>query len=96
MLEIKKKFAFNHGIFLISLFEEAFKDEWKEEYKVIIEALDFLQGFYTMSRYPKLVGNKVLDPYEIINEDIARKALEYSKKVLEIVEGFLKKYGIIW
>ena len=95
MLEIRKKIVFNHGPFLISIFEEAFKDEWSDKYKIIIEALDFLQSFYTMSRYPKLVGNKVLDPYEIIDENIAKKALEYSEKVLKIAEEYLKKNEVI-
>jgi len=38
MLELRKRFVFNHGPELLAKFEEAFRDEWRDEFNVIVEA----------------------------------------------------------
>ncbi len=94
MLEVKKKFVCNHGPALISVFEEAFQDEMRPEYDVVVEALDYLSGFYTMTRYPRLVGDRVLAPWDMITRDIGVRAVDYARRVLEIARRYLEERGV--
>ncbi len=95
MLEAKRKYVYNHGPALLSFFEETFANEWIKDFDLVAEALDYLSGFYASTRYPKLVGDKVLAPWDIIGRDIAVKALEYAKQVILIAKKYLKEKGII-
>ncbi len=62
MLEAKKRYVYNHGPALLALFEQAFVNEWSSKFDIVVDALDYLTGFYTATQYPKLVGDKVLAP----------------------------------
>ncbi len=95
MLECKKKWAFNHGPLLLSVFEDAFKDEWCSNYDVVVEALDYLRDFYTSTRYPKLLGDKVYAPWDIVGRREAVKALEYAREVLEVATRYLREKSVI-
>ena len=95
MLEAKKRYVYNHGPALLALFEQAFINEWSSEFDIVIDALDYLTGFYTATRYPKLVGDRVLAPWDIINKDIAEKALKYAKEVVSIAGKYLEKKNIL-
>ncbi len=95
MLEARMKYVHNHGPALISLFEEVFSSVWRDEYDIIIEALDYLRDFYTSTRYPKLVGDRVLAPWDIVNRDVAARSLEYARKVLDIATKYLREENII-
>ncbi len=95
MIEAKKKYVYNHGPALIPVFEEAFSSEWRSEYDTVVEALDYLRDYYTSTQYPKLVGDKVLAPWDIVDRDIASKAIDYAKRVLEVATRYLRRKGII-
>jgi len=91
MLEAKKRYVYNHGPALLALFEQAFVNEWSSEFDIVIDALDYLTGFYTATRCPKFVGDKVLAPWDIINKNIAEKALKYAKEVVSIAGKYLEE-----
>ena len=95
MLEVKGRYSYDHGPQLITLFIECFQNEWRDEYRILIEAISFLYGYYTFSRYPKLIGHRVVSPFEEITKEIAEKAIEYARKVLEICRKYLSEKGII-
>ena len=61
----------------------------------VLEALDYLSGAWTTSRYPVLNGLDVKTPEEMVTEEMCRKGIEYSEEVLKVAESFLRKYGII-
>ncbi len=95
MLEARMKYVYNHGPALIPLFEETFSSMWRSDYDVIVEALDYLRDFYTSTRYPKLVGDRVLAPWDIIDKEIASKSIDYARKVLSIATNYLREENII-
>lgn len=81
MLELKRKIVYNHGPELIATFIEVFGNEWVNEFNIIVEALEYLQEYYTRSRYPFLLRGEVISPSEFITKEIAEKAInEYLKR----------------
>ena len=95
MVEVKKRVVHNHGPELIAVFSEVFDDEWREEYGVVVQALEYLQEYYTRARYPSLFRGEVYGPGEVVTEDIARRGVELAEKALGVVEGFLRRSGVI-
>lgn len=92
MLETKLFFIREHNI--LPYFVEKFKDEWKEEFNIIVEALDHLKFDWVRTRYPFEMESIIL-PEEYYDENKARKALIYAGRVLEIVEKYLKEKNVL-
>lgn len=92
MLETKLFFIREHNI--LPYFVEKFKDEWKEEFNIIVEALDHLKFDWVRTRYPFEIDSIIL-PEEYYDENKARKALIYAGRVLEIVEKYLKEKNVL-
>ena len=92
MLETKLFFIREHNI--LPYFVEKFKDEWKEEFNIIVEALDHLKFDWARTRYPFEIESIIL-PEEYYDENKARKALTYAERVLEIVEKYLKEKNVL-
>ena len=95
MLEVKRRVVYNQGLELISTFVEVFEREWLSEYNIIIEALEYLQEYYTRSRYPFLLKGEVLSPSDIIDRNVAERSLSYAEKVLEVTYNFLRRNNIV-
>jgi HEPN domain-containing protein len=95
MLEAKRRVVYNHGPELISIFVEVFEREWREEYELIVNALEYLTEYYTRSRYPFLIRGEVLGPSDIIDEDIADKAIKLAEQALGVVGNYLRRRNII-
>lgn len=95
MLEVKRKTIYNHGPELIAVFSETFSQEWNTRYSVILEALEYLTEYYTRARYPTLFRGEVYGPSDIVTREIAEKGVELAKKVLEVVEDFLRRCNIV-
>ncbi|MFP3202901.1 MAG: hypothetical protein RXR43_11930 [Sulfolobus sp.] len=60
-----------------------------------LRSLFYFLAEMNYSRYPVINGQDIKTPEEIITEDMCRQGIDYSEKVLEIAESFLRKYGII-
>ncbi len=95
MLEIKKKVVYNHGPELISIFSEVFEKEWKNEFSIILDALEYLSEYYTRARYPMLLKGNIYGPADIVSKDIAINGVEHAKKALKVIEDFLKRNNVI-
>ena len=95
MLEVKKRIVYNHGPELIAIFSEAFSAEWNEDYNTAIEALEYLQEYYSRARYPTLFKGEVYSPSDIITEEIASKAIQLAQKTLEVSKNYLRRSNII-
>lgn len=95
MLEIKRHVVYNHGPELIGVFVDVFKDEWREGFNSIVEALEYLTEYYTRSRYPFLLRGEVLGPEDIISKDIAEKGIELARRTIEVVRDYLRGRSVI-
>ena len=95
MLEVRKRVVYNHGPELIAVFSEVFSSEWRREYDIIVQALEFLQEYYSRARYPTLFRGEVYGPSDIVTEDIARKGVELAEKALEVAGDFLRRSGAV-
>ena len=76
MIEAKREYVYNHGPRLASEFLKVFRDEWRDEYEGVVDALSWFTEYYTRSRYPFLFRGRVLSPEEFIDEGVAREALD--------------------
>jgi HEPN domain-containing protein len=94
MLELKMRVVYNHGPQLILAFTEAFRSEWRQEFNEIVEALEYLQEYYTRARYPVLFRGRVYSPEEMVTRDVAVKAIGMARRVLSIVRAYLAQQGI--
>jgi len=92
MLETKLFFVKEHNV--LPYFVEKFREEWKEDYNIIVEALEFLMYEWSRTRYPFNI-DRVYLPEEYYTEEKARKALDYAKRVLEITEEYLKDKNVL-
>ena len=92
MLEIKLFFVRDHNV--LPFFVEKFKDEWKEEFNVIVEALDFLKFKWFRTRYPFEMEDVII-PEEYYNKEKAEKAIEFAEEVLKIAKEYLKSKNVL-
>ena len=96
LLELKGVYTYDHGPQIINLLVNLYSSELQEDkLRLLLEALSFLYGYYTFSRYPKLVGHRVVSPLEEIGRDIAEKALDLAQRVLTVCEDILRQKGVI-
>ncbi|OYT50108.1 MAG: hypothetical protein B6U73_04630 [Desulfurococcales archaeon ex4484_204] len=95
MLEVRRRVVYNHGPELLTVFIDAFSDEWRGEYDAVVTAMEFLTEYYTRARYPTLFRGKVYSPDDVVSSDVALKAVELAKKVVEVVGSYLRREGII-
>ena len=95
MLEVRRKVVYNHGPELIGIFSETFSNEWRKEYDIIVEALEYLTEYYTRARYPFLLKGEVYGPSDIVSKEIAEKGVKLAKKALEVVRDFLRRNSVI-
>ena len=95
MLEARRKVVYNHGPELIGIFSETFSNEWRKEYDIIVEALEYLTEYYTRARYPFLLKGEVYGPSDIVSREIAEKGVKLARKALEVIRDFLRRNSII-
>ena len=95
MLEVRRKVVYNHGPELIGIFSEAFSNEWRRKYDVIVEALEYLTEYYTRARYPFLLKGEVYGPSDIVSKEIAEKGVKLARKAIEVVRDFLRRNSVI-
>jgi HEPN domain-containing protein len=92
MLEVKLVFKKEHELVVEA---SNYLQELGKDLDTILDALDYLSGGWSISRYPVINGQDIKTPEEIITEEMCRQGIDYSEKVLKIAESFLRKYGII-
>jgi HEPN domain-containing protein len=92
MLEVKLVYKREHDVIVEA---STHLQELGVDLDKVLEALDYLSGGWSISRYPVINGQDIKIPEEIITEDMCKKGIEYSDEVLKIAEYFLRKYGII-
>lgn len=95
MLEAKKRVVYNHGPELVGIFVEVFEKEWLEDFRFIVEALEFLTEYYTRSRYPFVLRGEVLSPSDVVDRDTAERGIDLASRALEVVKGYLRGRGIV-
>ncbi len=95
MIEAKREYVCNHGPRLISEFIRVFEREWQNEFSELVDSASWLAEYYTRSRYPFVLRGRVISPDEFIDENIAREAIEKARRVVSIVEKYLRQRGII-
>jgi len=95
MLEVRRKVVYNHGPELIGIFSETFSNEWRKEYDIIVEALEYLTEYYTRARYPFLLKGEVYGPSDIVSREIAEKGVKLARKAIEVIRDFLRRNSII-
>lgn len=70
--------VYDHGPELVGIFVETFEKECLEDYRFIVEALEYLTEYYTRARYPFVIRGEVLGPGDIIDKEIASKGIELA------------------
>ena len=95
IIEAKRKYVFNHGPTLGTIFSEAMGDEWKEEFEEVLDIIGWFTEYYTRSRYPFLLKGEVISPEEFIDREIAEDAYRKASKVLKIAGEYLRSRGIL-
>ncbi len=95
IVEAKREYVYNHGPRLASVFSRVMENEWREEFEDVVDILGWFSEYYTRARYPFMLRGRIVSPEEFIDEDTARKGIEKARRVLDIVEGYLRERGII-
>ena len=94
MLEAKGEYVCNHGPRLTGYFLKAFQDRWSGEFTKIVEALEKLHEYYTRSRYPFIIDEKVVEPAHYITREKAEKAVKLAEEAFTEARRFLEDEGI--
>ena len=95
MLEVRRRVVYNHGPELVGIFVDVFENEWRHEFDVIIDGLEYLTEYYTRARYPFLMRGEVLGPEDIVTREIAERGVSSAGRALEVVRSYLKRKGVI-
>ncbi len=95
MIEARRKYVYNHGPILGTVFSDAFSDDWREEFDVILDTMGWFTEYYTRSRYPFLLRGEIVSPDEFIDKEIADEALKKAKEVMDIARRYLQEKGIV-
>jgi HEPN domain-containing protein len=93
MLETKLFYTSEHNV-LPYLMRE-FQGEWKKEFDKIVEALDYLHGEWSLTRYPRIVNGRVVSPDEEYDEAHAKKAIKLVFAALSVIEKFLSEKNVL-
>jgi HEPN domain-containing protein len=94
MLEARGEYVYNHGPRLTGYFLKAFQDRWRGEFTKIVEALEKLHEYYTRSRYPFIIDEKVVEPAQYITREKAEKAVKLAEEAFIEAKRFLEDEGI--
>ena len=94
MLEAKAEYVYNCGPRLTGYFLKAFQDRWREEFTKIVEALEKLHEYYTRSRYPFIIDEKVVEPAQYVTRDKAERAVKLAEEAFVEARRFLEDEGV--
>lgn len=94
MLEVKGEYVYNHGPRLVSFFLKTFQEEWRKEFDKILEALEKLQEYYTRSRYPFIIDEKVVEPSQYVTREKAEKAIKLAEDAFREAKRYLEDEGV--
>ncbi len=95
MLEAKRKYVYNHGALIGTIFSDAFSDEWREDFDLVLDTVGWFTEYYTRSRYPFLLRGEVVSPGEFIDRELAEEAVSKAEEVLKVARRYLKERGIL-
>jgi len=95
MFEARREYVYNHGPRLASIFARIFEGEWRDEYDEVVDILGWFSEYYTRSRYPFMLGGRIVSPDEFIDRGVAEEALSRAGRVLEIAGEYLRNKGIL-
>ncbi|MEN2974603.1 MAG: HEPN domain-containing protein [Candidatus Caldarchaeales archaeon] len=94
MLEVKGEYVYNHGPKLTSFFLKTFQEDWRIEFDKILEALEKLQEYYTRSRYPFIINEKVVEPSQYVTREKAEKAIKLAEEAFRESRRYLEDEGV--
>lgn len=91
---MEKIFVSEHDLstfFVKFVYNDEEYSTFKKELERVLEILDFFEGEWSRTRYPKEKGGKVLTPTEMYALGEATEAIEKAKEVLKIIKEILAK-----
>ncbi len=94
LLEMEKIFVAEHDLstfFVKLIYNNKAYSIFKKELDLILENLDYFEGEWSRTRYPKEKSGKVVTPTEIYTEDDAIEAIEKAKEILSLIKDILIK-----
>ncbi|MEM1584437.1 MAG: HEPN domain-containing protein [Nitrososphaerota archaeon] len=94
MLEVKGEYVYNHGPRLAGYFLKTFQEDWRRGFDKILEALEKLQEYYTRSRYPFIIDEKVIEPSQYIPKEKAEKAIKLAEEAFLEAKRYLEDEGV--
>ncbi|MCX8193156.1 MAG: HEPN domain-containing protein [Nitrososphaeria archaeon] len=94
MIEVKGEYVYNHGPKLTSFFLKTFQEDWRKEFDRILEALEKLQEYYTRSRYPFIIDEKVVEPSQYVTREKAEKAFKLAVDAFNEAKRYLENEGV--
>lgn len=99
LLEMEKIFVSEHDLstfFVKFIYNNKSYSEFKEHLEDILESLDYFEGEWSKTRYPKEKDGKVSTPTELYNEQKSLEAIEKAEESLNLIKKILnKKFNII-
>ncbi len=95
MIEAKRKYVYNHGPVLGTIFADAFVDEWRKGFDEALDIIGWFTEYYTRSRYPFLLKGEVVSPEDFIDKETAEESLKKAREVLRIAGSYLREKGVL-
>ena len=92
MLEIEGIFVAEHDIstfFLKFIANNNVYKKYKKENSIILEDLDYFEGEWAKTRYPKEKNGKICTPTELYGEKEAFLSLEKAKEVYNLIKKIM-------
>ncbi len=98
ILEMEKIFVAEHDLssfFMKFICNNKKYGEYRGDLEKVLENLDFFEGEWSKTRYPKEKKGKVVTPTEYYDFDKAQKSYDKSNEVFKIIKIILnKKFNI--
>lgn len=94
LLEMEKIFVAEHDLatfFMKFIYNNKKYQELKKERNIILENINYFEGEWSKTRYPREVRGKVVVPTDLYDEHDASQAIEKSEETLKVITMLLNK-----
>jgi|SRR3989344_2552446 len=92
LLEMEKVFVAEHDLstfFVKFIYNNKAYLKFKKELGIILEILDYFEGEWSRTRYPKEKGGKVITPTDIYSFEDSTEAIVKAQEALSITKNIL-------
>ena len=100
LLEMERIFVAEHDLstfFVKFIYNNKEYFSFKKELNTILEALDYFEGEWSKTRYPREKEGKVITPSELYKIEDASNSIEKVNKTFDLIKQILsKKFGLIF